>query len=227
MSKKKNRLDETFNDLMSLNVKTYCDLGPGKGYLSKKLKNANKEVLAVDAPWARFGAHDWAKEIDIKMYFIEFFTGDFNQIQEKVDCFILAHSIAHYRFSPYLLFEKIYNKLPSGGYFYLSTVNATDYYKVLKFMKGTPIVEKVSKNMDEGFKDVAVDFNKTGMRQIWDDWMHVKEYTKNEIDELFKNSGFVIEKSFYRNNFSHWKKDLIIKMFPHLSEEIVVIGRKP
>lgn len=224
----KKRLENAQKDLLKLNKTIYCDLGPGKGgELSIELKNNNKEVIAVEAPWASPDNKSWAQKNDIKMYLLEFFTGDFNIIKEDVDCFILIHSIAHFRYSPYLLFEKIYNKLPKGGLFYLSTVNATYFNRVLGFMKGVPIVQKVSKELDPGFKDVAPDFNKTGMRQIWDDWMHVKEYTKNEIEEIFINSGFQIEKSFYRNNFHHWKKDLFIKVFPYLSEEIVVIGRKP
>lgn len=221
------RIENTRNDLVALNASLYCDLGPGSGHLSLGLRKAGKNVIAVEAPWAATENKVWAKENDVKLYFIEFFTGDFNQISEHVDCFILAHSIAHFRFSPYLLFQKIYDKLPSGGRFYLSTVNGTSFERVLSFMRGQPIVEKVSKDMDQGFKDVAPDFNRTGLRQIWDDWMHVKEYTKPEIEELFRNTGFKIEKSFYRTNFRHWKKNAFIKLFPHLAEEIVVIGRKP
>ncbi len=220
------RLNHTKNDLVALNAKLYCDLGPGIGTLSLLLKKEHKDVLAVEAPWALNENKEWADKNNIKMYFLEFFTGDFSQIAEPVDCFILAHSIAHFRFSPYLLFEKVYNKLPSGGRFYLSTVNATSFERVLSFMRGKAIVEKVTKNLDLGFKEVVKDFNKTGLRHIWDDWMHVKEYTKPEIEEIFVNSGFEIEKSFYRTNFKHWKKNGLIKLFPHFAEEIVVIGKK-
>jgi 2-polyprenyl-3-methyl-5-hydroxy-6-metoxy-1,4-benzoquinol methylase len=224
---KMKRLENAMDDLIGLNKNVYCDLGPGRGYISMKLKEKNKEVVAVEAPWVKPEYKSWAQKHDIKMYDLEFFSGDFSQIQENVDCFILIHSIAHFKHSPYLLFEKIYNKLPKGGLFYLSTVNGTDINRVMDFMKGKPVVQKVSKDLAPGFNDVTQDFNSTGMRQIWDDWMHVKEYTKPEIDELFINSGFQLEKSFYRNNFKHWKKDIFIKLFPHLSEEIVVIGRKP
>ena len=220
------RINNTKNDLIGLNGSLYCDLGHGTGTLSIKLTEGNKKVIAVEAPWALEENKVWADKNGIRMYYIEFFTGDFSQIQENVDCFILAHSIAHFRYSPYLLFQKIYNKLPIGGRFYLSTVNATSFERVLSFMKGQPIVEKVTKDLDKGFIEVAKDFNKTGLRQIWDDWMHVKEYTKKEIEDLFINSGFKIEKSYYRTNFKHWKKNIFIKMFPYLAEEIIVIGRK-
>lgn len=220
------RIYNTLNDLIVLDKKQYCDLGPGVGYLSIELKKNNRNVIAVEAPWALENNKSWASENDIKMYFIEFFTGDFSVIEENVDCFVLAHSIAHFRFTPNYVFEKIYQKLPKGGLFYLSTVNATAFERVLGFMKGKPVVEPISKGTLPEGSDYIADFNKTGLKQIWDDWMHVKEYTKDEIENIFRNAGFEIERSFHRNNYTHWKKNWIIKLFPHLSEEIVVIGRK-
>jgi hypothetical protein len=56
--------------------------------------------------------------------------------------------------------------------------------------------------------------------------MHVKEYTKPELEEIFTESGFKVRKSFYKNEFHHWKRDLVIKRYPHLSEEIIIIGEK-
>lgn len=220
------RIKNTLNDLLSLNKDFYCDLGPGRGYLSIELKNSNKNVVAVEAPFALDENKALSENHDIKMYFIEFISGDFNQIQENIDCFILAHSIAHYRYSPYYIFDKIYSKLPKGGLFYLSTVNATSFDKVLSFLKGNPIVEEVVGGLKIQESEFIHGFNKTGLVQIWDSWMHVKEYTKHEVETIFTNSGFTIEKSFFRNNHSHWKKNLIIKLFPHLSDEFVVIGRK-
>lgn len=221
-----NRVEKTIDDLIELDKSQYCDLGPGKGIIALGLKAANKNVVAVEAPWASEENKSWARISETKIYFQEFFTGDFSLIEEEIDCFILAHSIAHFRYSPYILFKKVYDLLPKGGLFYLSTVNGTSFDRVMNFYKGKPIVEKVSKNLDPGFNDVAKDFNKTGLRMIWDDWMHVKEYTKPEIEEIFTQSGFNIYKSFYRNSFSHWKRDLVIKFRPHLSEEIIVVGVK-
>ncbi|MEZ4937839.1 MAG: class I SAM-dependent methyltransferase [Crocinitomicaceae bacterium] len=222
-----NRIDRSIEDLVSLGKNTYCDLGPGEGILSVGLKNKGKQVVAVEAPWAREENKSWAKVNNVPIHFIEFFTGDFSQITEDVDCFILAHAIAHFRFSPYILLEKIYNKLPSGGYFYLSTVNGCSFERVLQLFRGQNIVQKVTKDLDPGFKEVVVDFNRTDQRQIWDDWMHVKEYTKPELEEMFQKSGFEIHSSFYRNNYPHWKKNMIIKFYPHLAEEIIIIGKKP
>ena len=222
----KKRIERTIDDLVKLNKSVYCDLGPGKGLISRGLKEKGKSVVAIEAPWAREANKVWARENNIPMYFLEFFTGDFSSVKEDVDCFILAHAIAHFRFSPYILFEKIYNKLPVGGMFYLSTVNGSSFERVVQLFRGNPIVGRVSKELDDGFKEVVKDFNKTDMHQIWDDWMHVKEYTKPELEEMFRNSGFKIHASYFRNNYSHWKKNLAIKFYPHLSEEIIVVGQK-
>ncbi len=221
------RIERTVEDLVKLDKSMYCDLGPGEGYVSIGLREKQRNVVAVEAPWAREENKVWAKENNVPIHFIEFFTGDFNEITEDVDCFILAHAIAHFRFSPYILLEKIYNKLPSGGFFYLSTVNGCSFERVMELFRGKNIVQKVTKDLDPGFKDVVLDFNTTGQRQIWDDWMHVKEYTKPELEEMFSNAGFKIHQSFYRNNYPHWKKNMVIKFYPHLSEEIIIVGQKP
>ncbi|NNC83575.1 MAG: class I SAM-dependent methyltransferase [Flavobacteriales bacterium] len=222
------RIQRTIEDLVSLNADCYCELGPGTGgVISLGLKEKGQNIITVEAPWAKEANKAWAAENDVKMYLFEFFTGDFDSIEEEVDCFFLAHAIAHFRFSPYIFFEKIYNKLPSGGYFYLSTVNGSSFDNVLKLFRGQPVTGKVTQHLDPGFVEVAKDFNRTDMRQIWDDWMHVKEYTMPELEEMFTNLGFEIHYKEHRKLFSHWKRNLAIKLFPHLADELVIIGRKP
>jgi hypothetical protein len=70
-----------------------------------------------------------------------------------------------------------------------------------------------------GYRHIAGEWNRTGMAQIWDDWMHVKEYTRPEIEEIFKDSGFQIVKSEHRNNTPEWnkifwKKNLAVRFPP-------------
>ncbi len=221
------RIEKTIEDLHRLKAKRYCELGPGKGQISIGLKKAGNEVICVEAPWAVEANKIWAKENDVKMYLFEFFTGDFGSIEEDVDCFFLAHAIAHFRFSPYILFRKIYDSLPSGGYFYISTVNGSSFENVSRLFKGLPVTGKVNETLDPGFTEVVKDFNKTDMHQIWDDWMHVKEYTMPELHEILKNVGFTIHCSEHRKLFSHWKRNLFIKLFPHLADELIIIGKKP
>lgn len=221
------RIKETIDELAALNKSQYCELGPGSGgTLSLGLKEKGKNIIAMEAPWANEENISWARENDIPIYLMEFFTGDFSTVKEPVDCFFLAHAIAHFRFVPHILFKKVYDSLPKGGLFYVSTVNGSSFERVVKLFKGTPITHRVTENLADGYKDVVKDYNKTDKKQIWDDWMHVKEYTKPEIENIFIESGFKIKQSFYRKEFSHWKRDLFIKLYPHLSDEIIVVGEK-
>ncbi len=229
----KRRIKNSVDDIVALKANMYCELGPGEnGLLSRMLHERGVRSVAVEAPWAQRVNMAWAEELGIPLYLQEFFTGDLAVIKEPVDCFILTHCIAHFRFSPYILMRKLYEALPSGGYMFLSTVNATSYMRVSQFMRGHAISERVPPVENKVFIERAKEWNRTGMQQIWDDWMHVKEYTLPEIKELFTETGFKIEKATLRNNHpewtgAFWKKNLAIKFLPHLADEIVVIGRKP
>jgi hypothetical protein len=102
----------------------------------------------------------------------------------------------------------------------------------MQLYRGDPIVERVSPKLAQRALDISKDWNRTDIPQIWDDWMHVKEYTLNEIKDLFTNSGFEIVRASYRNNYpgwnrAHWKKNLALKFLPRMADELVVIGRKP
>lgn len=220
------RIKATANDLLQLNKKQYCELGPGEGQISLLLKENNKDIIAVEAPWALEKNKKWAVDNHVKLYLMEFFTGDFSQIQEDVDCFYLAHAIAHFRYNPHILFKKIYDKLPLGGNFYLSTVNGCSFERVLQLFRGQHITERVTPFLDEGFKEVVKDFNKTDMKMIWDDWMHVKEYTKPELEAIFKEVGFKVKYAQHRTLYPNWKKNIFVKLYPHLADEIIIVGEK-
>ena len=45
------RYNDSAQDLINLNAASYCDLGPGKGEIVIRLKNANKNVIGLEAPW--------------------------------------------------------------------------------------------------------------------------------------------------------------------------------
>ena len=47
-----------------------------------------------------------------------------------------------------------------------------------------------------------------------------------ELKKIFEEVGFKVVKLFHRNNFSHWKQNIACKFWPHLGEEIVIIGQK-
>ncbi len=112
-----------------------------------------------------------------------------------------------------------------GGYFYLSTVNAGSLDKVIKLAKGQAITDEVKKFVEMG-EDYKKYCNPSGKYMIWDSWMHVKEYRAFELKKIFEEENFKVIKLFHRNNFKNWENDIICKIWPHLSEEIIIVGKK-
>lgn len=222
------RLNNSLQDLLELNSNQYCDLGAGYGEIPIGLKHANKKVIVVESVWNEYLIQKWGNENSIKYYIKDFFLDDFSFFAEDVDCFILTHCIAHFHLPPQVLFEKIYNKLPKGGFFYLSTVNACSLSRVLSLYRGLPITGKVYKeHQNHNITNVYLQKMLGITRQMtYSEWMHVKEYTKPELEEMLISEKFKIFKSFYRNNFNNWKQKLVSKIKPHLSEEIVIIAQK-
>ena len=220
------RYKNTLEDLIKLKAQSYCELGPGRGELSIALKKANKNICALEAPWEFESRTAWANEQNIEVYKGEFFTADFSKaISKKIDCFSLVHCIAHFRFPPQLVFKQIFNKLEKGGYFYLSTVNGGSLDRVVKLFRGGAITEEVKEFVDMG-DEYRTYCNNSGRYMIWDSWMHVKEYRAFELKKMFEEVGFEVVELKHRNNFKHWKTELFCRFWPHLAEEIVIVGRK-
>lgn len=229
MSTQKVRMQNTLNDLLELDAKCYCDLGPGYGELPIALHKAGKEAIFVESEWNEYLIKDWPTDHEFKYYIKDFLIDKFTDyMEEPVDCFSLVHVVAHFHLPPHLLLKMAYDKLPEGGFFYLSTVNGSSLTRVMKLFRGQPITGKVTgepapQNETNVYLSRILGIDK---HMTYSDWMHVKEYTKPELEQIFKDCGFKIYKSFWRNNFKHWKQNLASKFRPSLSEEIIIIGQK-
>lgn len=221
------RYQNTVNDLLDLKAGLYCDLGPGRGEIAIALKEKGQNVCAIEAPWEFEQRTAWKKDHDIEVFPAEFFSDDFKPhlADKKVGCFSLVHAIAHFRFPPHILLKKAYENLEDGGYFYLSTVNGGSLDRVMKLFRGGALTEEVKEYEDMG-EEYRKFCNPTDRYMIWDSWMHVKEYRAHELKKIFEDSGFKVVKLFHRNNFQHWKQNLASKLWPHLSEEIIIVGQK-
>lgn len=221
------RYRNTLQDLLDLGVENYCELGPGAGEISIALKQKGKNICAVEAPWDFERRTNWAAPNNIKVFKGEFFTSNFKEVvREKVDCFTLIHCIAHFRFPPHLVLKNAFNKLEKGGFFYLSTVNGGSFDRVLKLFRGGAVTEEVKEFVEMG-EEYRQFCNPSGRYMIWDSWMHVKEYRAHELKKIFEDCGFKVALVKHRNNFSHWKTNLACKIWPHMAEEIVLVGQKP
>ena len=220
------RYKNTVNDLLDLGVNDYCDLGPGRGEIAIELKNKGKNICCLEAPWDFENRTSWNKDYEINIFKGEFFSSSFQKvIDQNVQCFSLIHAIAHFRLPPHIVLKEAYNKLEKNGYFYLSTVNGGSLDRVMKLFRGKALTEEVVEYVDMGEEYVKY-CNPSGKYMIWDSWMHVKEYRDYELKKIFEDVGFEVVKLFHRNNFSHWKQNIASKFWPHLSEEIIIVGQK-
>ena len=180
------RYNNTTNDLLSLDVDYYCDLGPGRGEIAIGIKKKGKNICCLEAPWEFEQRTAWSKDHDIKVFKGEFFSSSFQKvINQNVQCFSLIHAIAHFRFPPHILLKEAYKKLEKNGYFYLSTVNGGSLDRVLKLFRGKALTEEVVEYVDMG-DEYRKFCNPTGKFMIWDSWMHVKEYRDYELKKYSK-----------------------------------------
>ena len=62
------RYNNTTNDLLSLGVDNYCDLGPGRGEIAIEIKKKGKNICCLEAPWDFEQRTAWSKEHDIKVF---------------------------------------------------------------------------------------------------------------------------------------------------------------
>ncbi len=70
--------------------------------------------------------------------------------------------------------------LPSGGYLFLSTVNATSHIRATEFLGCRSNSVRVPPVKNKVFIERAKEWNRTGMQQIRDDRMHVKEHASRD-----------------------------------------------
>ena len=190
------------------------------------LDKKGKSVSCIEGPKDFEERTSWKKGTGVHVYCGEFFSTKMDDLlKEKVECFSLIHAIAHFRFPPHKLFKQVYDYLEPGGYFYLSTVNGGSLQNVMKLFRGGAITEEVQEFVDIG--EVGKLYcNPNNDYMIFDSWMHVKEYRDFELKKIFNDCGFKVVKLIHRNNFKHWKQNLASKVWPHLSEEIIIVGQK-
>ena len=61
----KKRLNNSLQDLLELNAKYYCDLGPGYGTIPSGLKDAGKEIVFVESEWNELKNGHLKRELNI------------------------------------------------------------------------------------------------------------------------------------------------------------------
>jgi SAM-dependent methyltransferase len=156
-------------------VMKYCpkdglviDLGAQPFILSCALKLMGYKVIAYDYDPDPY--LDIAKAYNVKVVKCDLERDSIDMEDESVDCAVFSEVIEH--INPYYInhtLSEINRVLKVGGKLIVTTPNIASLFRRLKLLLGKQPVYK----------------------------LHVKEYTKDEVEELLRNSGFKMLESFY------------------------------
>jgi SAM-dependent methyltransferase len=144
------------------------DLGAQPFIVSSALKLMGYDVIAYDYDPDRY--LDIAKAFGVKVVKCDLERDSLGMENETVDCAVFSEVIEH--INPYYVnytLAKINRILKVGGKLIITTPNIASLFRRLKLLIGKQPVYR----------------------------LHVKEYTKYEVEELLRNSGFKILESFY------------------------------
>jgi len=144
------------------------DLGAQPFIVSCALKLMGYEVIAYDYHPDPY--LDIAKAFSVKVIKCDLERDSLGMEDGSADCAVLSEVIEH--INPYYVnhtLSEINRILKVGGKLIITTPNIASFFRRLKLLTGkTPIYR-----------------------------LHVREYTKYEVEELLRNSGFKILESFY------------------------------
>jgi len=156
-------------------VMKYCpgdglvmDLDAQPFILSCALKLMGYKVIAYDYDADPY--LDIAKAYNVKVVKCDLERDRIDTEDGSVDCAVFSEVIEH--INPYYInhaLSEINRVLKVGGKLIVTTPNIASLFRRLKLLLGKQPVYR----------------------------LHVKEYTKNEVEELLRNSGFKILESFY------------------------------
>lgn len=156
-------------------VRKYCpkgstviDLGAQPFIMSCALKLMGYEVIAYDYDPDRYLRI--AKTCNIKVIKCDLERDSLDLENDSIDCAVFSEVLEH--INPYYVYHtlaEINRVLKVGGKLIITTPNITSLFRRIKLLLGKQPIYR----------------------------FHVKEYTKNEVEELLRNSGFKILESFY------------------------------
>jgi len=144
------------------------DLGAQPFIVSCALKLMGYEVIAYDYDPDRY--LDIAKAFGVKVIRCDLERDSLSMEDGSVDCAILSEVIEH--LNPYYInhtLTEVNRILKVGGKLIVTTPNIASLFRRLKLLIGKQPVYR----------------------------LHVKEYTKYEVEELLRDSGFKVLESFY------------------------------
>lgn len=180
------------------------EIGPGEGLMSLVLLNKFK---SINIDWLLFAARPFelgGALRKIKMKYPDQITEFFGMIEKRdfalpenaYDVIIMTEVFEHFTLNPIPTMKKIRKSLRDGGRMFLTTPN-WGHVHIYKSWKELPNGSDIS---DEDYLKLYVG--------------HTYQYTKSELEEIFAESGFAVERYAESESNNH---NFLLKKNPDFS----------
>lgn len=218
--------ERTIRDVLTLFIsraegkKTFkiLEIGSFLGSVSIALARLGFSVTVLDIPefmtnirlqerYRRYGVN--ALSVNLQHSSIPSTSGEY-------DLVIMCETLEHFNFNPIPVLLEVGRVLTPNGFLYLSLPNLTSLVNRVKLLCG----QSIHNPINDFFAQMQQDCNMIV-------GIHWREYTKCEIEELLKITGFTIDSHYYfTNTESIFPARLLYAILPALRPNQTVIARR-
>jgi len=224
------RYVEMLDVLMGLGASRVLSVGIGHGIPEIYLKEHGSDTVCGTERQAHI--RGWCRVVEdhgINVRACELGREAIPFENEDFDLVIFSEVLEHLRCPPLVALNEIRRVLRSGGSLFLSTPNAASIRNIAMMLKGKSV-----------FPQVPYDFTDEQVRagvHITDRWMHIREWTLDEITDALRKAGFSVVREWHGNsanlfrfvNFASMGSVLgwvAARVLPRLRGQIYVLARK-
>jgi hypothetical protein len=188
-------------------------------YLLKKAR-PDLDVVSLDLDPKRFPEAGRVLGVKIEKMNIENPHSAATRMLGQFDCAVFCEVFEHLRMDILGTISLLRDLLTEGGFLYLTTPNGLGLYAIREYLRGRT-----------GSGPVKEWSKLAGLGHMG----HVREYSRDEVCEVFQHCGFELETSSYRRARHHgtaraeminFAKTALTTGFPWLGDELVLVFRK-
>ncbi len=188
-------------------------------YLIKKAR-PDLRMVSLDLDPKRFPEAGHVLDVKIAEINIESPDSVAARTLGQFDCVVFCEVFEHLRSNILKTMSLLRDLVAEGGILYLTTPNGLGLYAIREYLRGrtgSDPVKEWSKLTRLGHMG------------------HVREYSRNEVCEVLRHCGFVLEKGIYRRSRHHgtvraemmnFAKTAVTAGLPWLGDELVLVFRK-
>jgi|GEM_PF-5559704 2-polyprenyl-3-methyl-5-hydroxy-6-metoxy-1,4-benzoquinol methylase len=206
----------TVRDLEALgrNMKV-LEIGAFTGIVSAALANLGHDVTASDIPFVLADERNAAflRSEGVKTMPHDLSILPFPAPSSEFDLVVMNEVLEHLNFNPIPLLRELARVLKPGGLLYCATPNLSKVHSRLRLLRGQGIMNPIS-HLVLNLKP------ETGMSV----GLHWREWTKDEMVQLFKKAGFSVKShkyGVYTNNVSPFPRKQLIGLMYALAPSLM------